>query len=134
MDAAAQHDEFLHPFQACFAPLFWRRRHPAQQLGEIDCSTWARTHADVEGGVIYYLKPVGERGLTGFLPGENPPAVYQYHSVVVREGMVFDQLHPRGIGIDQWFQQSYHINNLTPEQFHARFDFDTIPHQNVSTR
>lgn len=100
----------------------------------IDCSTWARQFATQNGGTVMHLKPKVTPG-TGYLPGELPPwGGYQYHSVVIRNGMLFDELHPNGISFDSWKQQFLALNNLTEAEFGQLFDFDAVPHPNAVTQ
>ena len=57
-----------------------------------------------------------------------------YHSVGVRNGILFDKLHPSCIAFEAWKQHFLSLNNFTIAEVPQYFDFDTIPHPMAVTQ
>ena len=101
----------------------------------IDCSTWAKACAEKIQGTVMHLVPKNGLPATGYLPGENRVrGDYQYHSVVVKDGRLYDELHPNGIGLEEWETEFRRLNNWTEAEFNHYYDFSTTPHPRATTR
>jgi hypothetical protein len=101
----------------------------------MDCSTWAKNFAEANQAEVLHLKPKNGAPSTGYLPGEVPPqGNYAYHSVAVKDGMVFDELNPNGIPIEAWKQEFMRLNNWTEAEFNHYYDLDIVPPPGAITK
>jgi hypothetical protein len=101
----------------------------------LDCSTWAKNFAKKNGGTVMHLKPKNGLRATGYLPGENKlRGDYQYHSVVIKDGKLYDGLHPKGIEVGEWTRQFRELNHWNESEFKHYYDFDTTPHPGATTK
>ncbi|WP_261345326.1 HINT domain-containing protein [Tuwongella immobilis] len=96
----------------------------------LDCSTWAKKSVECDGGAVWHLKPKpgGLERVLHKLPGENPYVFnYAYHSVAIRGSLLFDELHPNGIDVNEWLTLYKSLNEWTDQEFLAYYDFDQQP-------
>jgi hypothetical protein len=93
--------------------------HPTQRsftgsvavlVHNVGCDEWAAKEAAKNGGDVQsFTGPAGDKYPLGPYRPEGPgtPEVDEtwfHHTVVVRDGEVFDQWHPHGVGIDEYQQ------------------------------